>query len=108
MVPRSHITNAVTLTTADLPLLDYMKGVGEKVLKERHAQSGGPQPLEAQFVFHIAPFNSINHIHLHCLALPFSSWWSAKKYTAGSRWCWDFDKVRQYVKDGKPIPDSLF
>ena len=88
----------MTLTKADLPLLDYMKSVGEKVIKER-----GPTP-EAQFVFHVAPFNSIDHLHLHCQAMPFTSWWSGAKYRAGTRWCWTFDQVRQHMAEEKPIP----
>jgi sulfate adenylyltransferase (ADP) / adenylylsulfatase len=73
--------------------------VGERVLKERD-----PQLQAAQFVFHVAPFNSIDHLHLHCQALPFSSWWSAAKYQAGTRWCWTFERVRRHVEEGKPIP----
>lgn len=101
MVPRAHIHNAVTLTKADVPLLDYMKGVGEKVLKAR-APPG--QEVATQFVFHVAPFNSIDHLHLHCQALPFTSWWSGAKYKAGTRWCWTFDQVRRHCEEERPIP----
>lgn len=101
-MPRAHIENAVTLTKADLPLLDYMRSVGEKVLRERRPPN---QPLGPhQFVFHVAPFNSIAHLHLHCHALPFNSWWDSAKYRAGTRWCWSFEQVRRHCADGKPIP----
>ena len=99
VVPRAHIHNAVTLRKENLPLLDYMKSVGEKVLKVR-----APAAAEAQFVFHVAPFNSIDHLHLHCQALPFTSWWSSAKYRAGTRWCWTFDQVRRHMEEERPIP----
>lgn len=103
VVPRAHIHNAVTLTKVDVPLLGHMRSVGEKVLNER----AGPEAagtLETQFVFHVAPFNSIDHLHLHCQAMPFTSWWSSAKYRAGTRWCWTFDQVRHHIDEEKPIP----
>lgn len=34
--------------------------------------------FRAKFGFHIPPFNSIDHLHLHCILLPFLPWCSLK------------------------------
>ena len=41
----------------------------------------------ARFVFHMAPFNSVDHLHLHCLLPPFTSTIQEYTYTPGSSWC---------------------
>lgn len=35
---------------------------------------------ERRFGFHIPPFRSVDHLHLHCLQLPFKSSLKAMKY----------------------------
>lgn len=37
-------------------------------------------PKEVRYGFHIPPFRSVDHLHLHCLALPFNSQLKALKY----------------------------
>ncbi|GLT91063.1 hypothetical protein SLE2022_089720 [Rubroshorea leprosula] len=37
-------------------------------------------PLFGRFGFHQPPFNSGNHLHLHCFALPFIPRWKHIKY----------------------------
>ena len=61
----------------------HMQAVGRTLL-EQYAP-GAPQ----QFGYHLPPFNSVDHLHLHCFALPFTPPWKSVKYTAaglGSLW----------------------
>lgn len=75
VVPRAHIRNATTLQSKDLPLLKYMREVGEKVLKEKQQQEGGgsgEDGAQFQYCFHVEPFNSIAHLHLRKFMSVFS------------------------------------
>lgn len=33
-----------------------------------------------RFGYHLPPFNSVDHLHLHCFGLPFAPAWKAWKY----------------------------
>lgn len=95
VVPRTHIRNVSGLRKEHLPTLDMMleasstatlptwlcavsctqglmgvacgalcgRQVGQKVVRERSPDS---DPSTHQYVFHVPPFNSIDHLHLHC------------------------------------------
>ena len=63
VVPKQHIQSARSLTKEHLAILTYMKEVGIKTLKQRSPDS---DPSTHQYCFHIPPFNSIDHLHLHC------------------------------------------
>lgn len=41
-----------------------------------------------RFGYHLPPFNSVDHLHLHAFALPFSPAWKAIKYSdaLGALW----------------------
>ena len=38
-------------------------------------------PPETRFGFHIPPFNSVDHLHMHAFALPFEPAWKERKYS---------------------------
>ncbi|KDO61458.1 hypothetical protein CISIN_1g034907mg [Citrus sinensis] len=52
-----------------------MLNVGQELL-----QQDAPQSNQYRFGFHQPPLNSVNHLHLHCLALPFIPRWKHVKY----------------------------
>ena len=63
LIPKRHIKNLLALKKQDLPLLEHMKDVAQKL-----AQSLGTQG--ADFIFHKPAFNSILHLHLHIMVYP--------------------------------------
>lgn len=75
VIPKRRVRDPSVLTGADLPLLDELVEAGKEVLR-----AAEPQAFEEGdyiFRFHWPPFNSVKHLHLHCLA-PAStmSWWN--------------------------------
>lgn len=65
VIPRTHIPNILNLRPSDEALVIRMWEVGNTLLKERAPTA------ELRFGFHVPPRNSIDHLHLHCIALPF-------------------------------------
>ncbi|KAH9777287.1 Bifunctional adenosine 5'-phosphosulfate phosphorylase/adenylylsulfatase HINT4 [Citrus sinensis] len=59
----------------DYSLVRHMLNVGQELL-----QQDAPQSNQYRFGFHQPPLNSVNHLHLHCLALPFIPRWKHVKY----------------------------
>lgn len=90
VLPRRHIKNVASLTADDVPILNSMHDLGKRVMRERFGEHG-----RYQFHFHIPPFNSIDHLHLHCFKLPFNSCWRAQQNN--DRFCWTSD-VEDVIK----------
>ncbi|KAG8659454.1 bifunctional adenosine 5'-phosphosulfate phosphorylase/adenylylsulfatase HINT4 isoform X2 [Manihot esculenta] len=77
VIPVEHISTVRNLQSReeDYTLVNHMLSVG-KMLLHRDA----PQSKEYRFGFHQPPLNSVDHLHLHCLALPFQPTWKHIKY----------------------------
>ncbi|GJN02219.1 hypothetical protein PR202_ga19549 [Eleusine coracana subsp. coracana] len=68
IIPIEHISTVKSLqrTEDDYQLVSHMVKVGKDLLNR-----DAPNSEEHRFGFHQPPFNSVDHLHLHCLALPF-------------------------------------
>lgn len=70
-----HIETALDIN--DPWVLRKMREIGTEVLdklcEEQTATKGN-----YRFGFHLRPYNSIDHVHLHCFVLPFSSFTKEK------------------------------
>ncbi|KAL8136492.1 hypothetical protein V2J09_002493 [Rumex salicifolius] len=78
VIPVEHIGTVKDLQRKPehYTLVSHMLDVGKSLL-----QRDAPSSEELKFGFHQPPFNSVNHLHLHCLALPFIPRWKQLKYT---------------------------
>ncbi|RID72631.1 hypothetical protein BRARA_C04515, partial [Brassica rapa] len=67
IIPVEHIPTVGDLQRRDedYSLVSCMLSVGKELLHK-----DAPQTLH-RFGFHQPPFNSVDHLHLHCFALPF-------------------------------------
>jgi diadenosine tetraphosphate (Ap4A) HIT family hydrolase len=85
-------------------LLEEMREMARSLIEEYH-----PEALQAEdyvLCFHVPPFNSVDHLHLHVLA-PASDMlaWPRIKYKVGSRWCISYQTVYERLKLGQgPVP----
>lgn len=93
-VPKRHIKTVRNLT--DQELLKKMLIAGSFVLDREESSdcAVGKQKSVTDILrdprryyrFHVPPFNSIDHVHLHCFKRPFLSWYNALKYTDNGIW----------------------
>ncbi|CAA0395493.1 unnamed protein product [Arabidopsis thaliana] len=76
VIPKEHIptVNDLQRRDEDYSLVRHMLSVGQQLL-----QKDAPQSIH-RFGFHQPPFNSVDHLHLHCFALPYVPRWKAIKY----------------------------
>lgn len=81
VIPRVHIANVQSLGEKDADLVRTMQAFGTRAidLLDGGRVKTGSTP-ERRFGFHIPPFRSVDHLHLHCLELPFRSSLKALKY----------------------------
>uniref|UniRef100_A0A8C3G9G7 HIT domain-containing protein n=1 Tax=Cyclopterus lumpus TaxID=8103 RepID=A0A8C3G9G7_CYCLU len=64
VVPRTHIDNCTCLQGADIPLVERMVEMGWSVLKKTKVSDLD----DVRMGFHVPPFSSVPHLHLHVLA----------------------------------------
>ncbi|KAG6486135.1 bifunctional adenosine 5'-phosphosulfate phosphorylase/adenylylsulfatase HINT4-like [Zingiber officinale] len=78
VIPVKHIPTVKHLnrSTEDHHLVNHMLNVGKTLLERDAPQSN------YRFGFHQPPFYSVDHLHLHCLALPFIPSWKRLKYSS--------------------------
>lgn len=101
VIPKRYIPTVESLTPSDLPTLQEIKEAAVLLLQQYE-----PSALENNdfiLCFHLPPFNSVDHLHLHVLA-PASKMnflWRFGKYQTGTRWCADESSVRNRLKKGK-------
>ncbi|KDN35766.1 hypothetical protein RSAG8_11328, partial [Rhizoctonia solani AG-8 WAC10335] len=75
VITRQHVESIKSLNSSDIPLLLRMRDAGSEVLR-----SLGIPDDQQRFGFHIPPFNTVNHIHLHAQGLPYNNKFREKKY----------------------------
>ena len=69
VTPRQHIRNLKSLQSIeDANLVKKMKEVGEKAILSVDSRAIDYKPI--QFCFHVPPYNSIDHLHMHAIAFP--------------------------------------
>mmetsp|Transcript_35470 Transcript_35470/g.99942 ORF Transcript_35470/g.99942 Transcript_35470/m.99942 type:complete len:143 (-) Transcript_35470:381-809(-) len=76
--PRRHIPNVSSLTEEDLPLLRRMVALADTFVLEKLPKVSPPRPI--LMGFHVPPFGSIDHLHMHVLVGDLS-FFAGLKYT---------------------------
>ncbi|KIL65739.1 hypothetical protein M378DRAFT_161730 [Amanita muscaria Koide BX008] len=79
IIPQAHIGNIRTLQQPDSMMLREMHGLAKQLLRDR-----GVPPEMRRVGFHIAPFNSVEHLHLHVQGTPYLSLRKAAGYLIAS------------------------
>ena len=103
VIPKRFIKSVFALQPDDLSVLDEMIEMGQDTVKRLYPEAY----RENNYIlcFHVPPFNSVDHLHLHVLApaTQMSPIYRFGKYLTGIpvRWCASAESVRQRVAAGK-------
>ena len=96
VIPKVYIKSIRTLQDPDL--LEKIQDMAMDILQQY-------QPIakeEGDYIlcFHVPPFISVGHLHLHVLAPASEMSWIYRygKYLPGTPWCTDVEKVYQRIK----------
>ncbi|KAF9456569.1 HIT-like protein [Collybia nuda] len=75
IIPKIHITSVRSLTKKDTIMVQSMERIGHDILDGLSVS-----PSARRMGFHIPPFNSVDHLHLHVHGLPYASPFREAKY----------------------------
>ncbi|KAF7327287.1 hypothetical protein MKEN_00306200 [Mycena kentingensis (nom. inval.)] len=106
LIPKAHISSVRALRKVDAALVRTMRQIGERLLDELDVS-----PSMRVFGFHIPPFNSVNHLHLHVQGLPYKPLRGAKYHVTtgfasfgkGFGWFITADQAIRTLERGRSI-----
>lgn len=108
VIPKGFIASVFALSKEDLPLLEEMRNMGIDLVKTYYPDAY--RDNDYILCFHVPPFNSVDHIHLHVMApasqIPF--YLRRGKYQVGTRWCTSLRSVRRRLKAGKSAIPPIY
>uniref|UniRef100_A0A8P4G8C4 HIT domain-containing protein n=1 Tax=Dicentrarchus labrax TaxID=13489 RepID=A0A8P4G8C4_DICLA len=95
VVTRTHVDSCKSLREDDIPLVERMVEMGRSILEKNKVSDLD----DVRMGFHVPPFSSVPHLHLHALA-PAStmSFKSQLHYGPQSHWFITVDKVLSQLK----------
>uniref|UniRef100_A0A3Q3F7X3 Histidine triad nucleotide-binding protein 3-like n=1 Tax=Labrus bergylta TaxID=56723 RepID=A0A3Q3F7X3_9LABR len=64
VIPRTHISSCKALQAVDIPLVERMVQMGWRTLEKNKVSDLD----DVRMGFHVPPFSSVPHLHLHTLA----------------------------------------
>ncbi|OWZ14425.1 hypothetical protein PHMEG_00012105 [Phytophthora megakarya] len=102
IVPRAHIRNVNRLAARHRELLARMHRVAEAVMTAENRECElQPEAPDVRYSFHVPPFNSIDHVHMHAFHDDPRSlgYYGRIKYRTESWWCRSYDQVMARLTD---------
>ena len=94
IIPNHHVGTVKELNASHLPMLDKMESLGNKLLKELNVSES-----KRVFGFHVPPFNSVEHLHLHVIGTPFNNLFRYLKYpSVNMPWWLKLSSLKERLK----------
>ncbi|KAI9003569.1 HIT-like domain-containing protein, partial [Gaertneriomyces semiglobifer] len=96
VIPRQHIETIYSLNSSHISLVTRMRDIGHHLLDQRAYSL-----FDRRLGFHVPPFTSVPHIHLHVMGLPWKNSYRAIKYPdswAWARWWIGIEHVVESLK----------
>jgi diadenosine tetraphosphate (Ap4A) HIT family hydrolase len=85
VIPKRYIPTILNVTADDVELLYEMRDLGQQLVQRYQCAN------DCRMVFHVPPYNSVDHLHLHVLCNADLSRKGRMKYYYDTRWCVSFD-----------------
>ncbi|KAJ7578660.1 HIT-like protein [Mycena floridula] len=107
IIPKAHIDSAKALAKTDAVLVRSMEKIGHRILDDLDV----PHSMR-KMGFHIPPFNSVQHLHLHVQGLPYNHGYKRTKYiirnghgsnSKGFSWFVEVQQAIRILENGKRI-----
>mmetsp|Transcript_15181 Transcript_15181/g.25207 ORF Transcript_15181/g.25207 Transcript_15181/m.25207 type:complete len:217 (+) Transcript_15181:110-760(+) len=101
IIPKTYIKNVFDLDQKDVFLVEDMHTMAMDLLNTYQPEAVSQK--DYILCYHVPPFNSVNHLHLHVLAPASEMAWFYRfgKYLPGTRWCVGEEQVRDRLQSGK-------
>ncbi|KAG0054726.1 Histidine triad nucleotide-binding protein 3 [Gryganskiella cystojenkinii] len=91
IISLEHISSVKTVQPHHLELLLRIKLKALELLMD-HGHDPG-DPTQARLGFHVPPYNTVDHLHLHVLGGEFKSAYRNTKYEKGRKWYLDLEDL---------------
>lgn len=101
IIPKKFVKSVFELREDDVALLEDMHDMAIDLVQMYYPKAA--ETKDYILCYHVPPFNSVDHIHLHVLAPASEMWWIFRyaKYHVGTRWCADEREIIDRLKEGK-------
>ncbi len=98
IVPKIHVKSICNNRIDIQPeLLRHLKRIGDQVLDRLSSENS-----DRKFMFHLEPYNSIEHLHMHGLVRPFNLLGKIKFSDLVEKWGASYENIMQRIeKEGK-------
>ena len=84
IIPKIHIPTVKDLNSSHVPMILSMKKIATELLYNNLSI-----PMEHHVLgFHVPPFTSVDHLHLHVIAKPFKNYFRSWKYPSKDTLWW--------------------
>uniref|UniRef100_A0A3Q4I224 Histidine triad nucleotide-binding protein 3-like n=1 Tax=Neolamprologus brichardi TaxID=32507 RepID=A0A3Q4I224_NEOBR len=103
VIPRMHISSCKTLKMDNIPLVERMEQMGRSILEKNKVCSLD----DVRLGFHLPPFSSVPHLHLHALA-PASKMNLKSQLRYGQQSYWFITVSQGWIEPRKIIQLGLF
>jgi len=108
IIPKQYIKSVFELNEKDIDLLGDMHDMAMDLIQTYYPKAAKRE--DYILCYHVPPFNSVDHLHLHVLAPASEMSWIYRfvKYLVGTRWCAGETDVIQRLQAGKKAVPYLF
>eukprot|EP01039_Chlorochromonas_danica_P008071 gene8072-8901_t len=103
VTPRQHVKNVTSLEGLEgISLVEKLVKTGKDTLEQL-----GEDVNNAKFCFHIPPFNSIDHLHLHAIGdVNHMTWTGMAKYNTNTWFCHSAEDIIETLRKQGNVSSS--